>query len=126
MKSYIFKIAHQQTKQVIQAGDNYQVTFGAVLKRLYKRVRFITRHVAPIIEQGFTSLTVESRAWNASKKSAGTGGYCLTLKSKNQECNITRFLNESSNGKSFYMTHDAKAKTLNGSLAIVIINHLTK
>lgn len=28
----LFKLAHVMTKQVIQAGDNYQTTFGACLK----------------------------------------------------------------------------------------------
>ena len=30
--STTFKLAHAMTKQVIKAGDNYQVTFGACLK----------------------------------------------------------------------------------------------
>ena len=30
--STAFKLAHTMTKQVIQAGDNYQTTFGACLK----------------------------------------------------------------------------------------------
>ena len=30
--SQIFKLAHAMTKQVIKAGDNYQVTFGLCLK----------------------------------------------------------------------------------------------
>lgn len=30
--SNLFKLAHTMTKQVIQAGDNYQATFGACLK----------------------------------------------------------------------------------------------
>ena len=32
--STIFKQAHTMTKQVIQLGDNYQVTFGACLKSI--------------------------------------------------------------------------------------------
>ena len=30
--SQAFKLAHKMTKQVIQTGDNYQVTFGSCLK----------------------------------------------------------------------------------------------
>ena len=32
--SQLFKQAHAMTKQVIKAGDNYQVTFGACLKAI--------------------------------------------------------------------------------------------
>ena len=32
--SQLFKQAHAMTKQVIQKGDNYQVTFGACLKAI--------------------------------------------------------------------------------------------
>ena len=32
--SQLFKQAHAMTKQVIQAGDNYKVTFGACLKAI--------------------------------------------------------------------------------------------
>lgn len=31
-KSELFKSAHKLTKEVIQSGDNYRVTFGACLK----------------------------------------------------------------------------------------------
>lgn len=33
--SILFKQAHALTKQVIQTGDNYRVTFGACLKELF-------------------------------------------------------------------------------------------
>lgn len=126
MKSYIFKAAHQQTKQIIKAGDNYQVTFGAVLKAIYKRVKGITKVVAPIIAQGFTKLTTELRIWDQTKTSNGKGGYCLTLKNKTHEQNITRLLNTATKGTSFYMTQDGKAKSFNGHLAVAIIKNLTK
>lgn len=126
MKSYIFKAAHAQTKQIIKAGDNYQVTFGAVLKAIYKRVKGITKIVAPIVAQGFTKLTIELRIWDKTKTSNGKGGYCLTLSNKTHEQNITRLLNAATKGNSFYMTHDAKAKSFNGHLAVAIIKNLTK
>ena len=32
--SQLFKLAHAMTKQVIQTGDNYQITFGLCLKAI--------------------------------------------------------------------------------------------
>ena len=36
--SNLFKAAHQLAKSVIQAGDNYRVTFGASLKMAYTQL----------------------------------------------------------------------------------------
>lgn len=38
-KSYIFKKAHEGTKQILQEGDSYSATFAAVLKFIYGKLK---------------------------------------------------------------------------------------
>lgn len=120
MKSFIFKAAHQQTKQVIQAGDNYAVTFGAVLKSIYKKVKGITQRVAPLIAKGFLGFTVEHRMTD------NKGGYCMMLSQGNQGYNVTQILNKATRSTAYYLTHDGQAKSFGGRLAVFIIHSLIK
>ena len=39
-KVSLFKQAHALTKQTVQSGDSYQVTFAACLKQLYQNLRY--------------------------------------------------------------------------------------
>ena len=47
--SQLFKQAHAMTKQVIQAGDNYQVTFGLCLKAIKDEQAIKIGFVATIV-----------------------------------------------------------------------------
>lgn len=48
--SQAFKLAHTMTKQVIQTGDNYQVTFGLCLKQVKaNNVKMTTLQVVLVI-----------------------------------------------------------------------------
>lgn len=51
--SQLFKQAHTMTKQVIKAGDNYQVTFGACLKLIKNGNSKLVAITIEMINKGF-------------------------------------------------------------------------
>lgn len=57
--STAFKLAHAMTKQVIQTGDNYQVTFGQCLKAVKaQKVAAIKATTSYFEKNGDNSLTI--------------------------------------------------------------------
>ena len=49
VKSQLFKQAHAMTKQVIQKGDCYRITFGACLKLLKEKSTVIIKVAAKVL-----------------------------------------------------------------------------
>lgn len=45
-KKEIFKVAHEITKGTVQKGDNYKVTFAAVLKEIYIAINDLSSEYA--------------------------------------------------------------------------------
>lgn len=45
-KKEIFKIAHEITKDTVRKGDNYRVTFAAVLKEIYIAINDLSSEYA--------------------------------------------------------------------------------
>lgn len=56
-KSELFKSAHKLVKQVIKAGDNYHVTFGAAIKAI------LDGFVKPVISIADLALAAGGKVW---------------------------------------------------------------
>lgn len=51
-KVSLFKRAHEMTKKVIQAGDDYRVTFAAALRALYAKTLALPENIPELVSDG--------------------------------------------------------------------------
>lgn len=68
-KKEIFKIAHEVARDTVKKGDNYAVTFGAVLKEIYAAINLKGEYVAKSIKSrlnAFFSNATGPAAFNGS------------------------------------------------------------
>ena len=70
-KSDLFKSAHKETRRILQAGDNYQATFGLVLRKRYANLR--KRAAEDKLETvGFNKWQGRRLYWNSKKCTGAT------------------------------------------------------
>lgn len=70
--SQLFKQAHKMTKQVMQIGDDYRVTFGACLKLLKEKATIVIKAAAKVLyaADGYIVKRMYSTATNSANYSA--------------------------------------------------------